>query len=226
MSRHVLEYKRAIKNSKVCYRQSVQRQRTRPNRCREGFQWDQGHTCWPSPNNGADCWGPCGFVPGMCESYCGAGRACCRVGYGSDPAECQGASGFISRDFTKGSPRDYHQCVTPGPALTFTISGCGELRANGLWVQSGQHRNRPRYTKVQDKNTIIEWSEKREVWRLYVDNTWFGVGRATLYQSDLDTKTVPMSLWKAVDGLPQVPVLTPWTQPGAETKGSSLAEIA
>merc|ERR1719499_805515 len=56
MSRHMLEYKRAIHTSRVCYKRSVQRERVRPRQCKEGFQWDQGHLCWPSRKNGADCY--------------------------------------------------------------------------------------------------------------------------------------------------------------------------
>merc|ERR1719221_2223093 len=103
----------------------------------------------------------------------------------------------------------------PGPALVFKIEGCGEPHANGLWVQSGQHRNRPKYHKVHDKNTIIEYSQKRGAWRLYIDKTLLGYGRDTLYHADGDAQTIPSVGWKTVVGLGTPPKFNFLQQPEA-----------
>jgi len=73
----------------------------------------------------ADCWKPCGG-PGLCEDFCGEGRACCRWGsYGphgnsTDPPECGGSRFW--------PVLTYHVCVsalkpppeTPPPTSTTT----------------------------------------------------------------------------------------------------------
>jgi len=185
LSQHVLEYKRRILNSKVCYKRSTHRKRARPSLCGEGFRWDQVATCLrEGSSNGAHCLPPCGGQAGMCETFCGKGGACCKSGDPRDPAECEGATGFL--DFG-GS--DYHQCVRPGPNLAFTVEGAGVRAVNGLYVHSGEHSGRPRYLKARSPKTVMEWSESRKAWRFFVDDTWFGVGRATLYRSSADTAT-------------------------------------
>lgn len=157
----------------------------------------------------------------MCASYCGEGKACCRLRSGSDPPECQGATGYRSDKFTNGAPGEYHQCVTPGPALAFKLQGSGELRANGLWVQSGKHSGHPKYTKVHDSQMVIEWSSKRGAWRMYVQN-FLGVNRDTLYQSGERTNTVPTTGWEAVLGLGRPPTIS-LIQP--QEAPSGLAEV-
>ncbi|CAK0816071.1 unnamed protein product, partial [Prorocentrum cordatum] len=182
---------------KVCYKRSTHRKRARPSLCGEGFRWDQVATCLrEGSSNGAHCLPPCGGQAGMCETFCGKGGACCKSGDPRDPAECEGATGFL--DFG-GS--DYHQCVRPGPNLAFTVEGAGVRAVNGLYVHSGEHSGRPRYLKARSPKTVMEWSESRKAWRFFVDDTWFGVGRATLYRSSADTATFR--------GLLKVPVEVP-----------------
>mmetsp|Transcript_5290 Transcript_5290/g.11985 ORF Transcript_5290/g.11985 Transcript_5290/m.11985 type:complete len:582 (-) Transcript_5290:231-1976(-) len=205
MSRHILEYQRAIQSSKLCYKRTVHREQVRPRQCQEGFAWDQGHLCWPDATSGANCWGPCGGMSGMCESFCGAGKACCRLHDRRDAPECQAAKGYVNNHFTSGSPGEYHQCVRPGPALAFSVQGCGEFRANGFWVWSGKHSGRPKYTKVHDTNMVIEWSNKRNAWRMYLDEKFFHVNRDTLYQSAEDTSTIPTAGWEVALGLGSPP---------------------
>jgi len=206
LSHHVLEYKRQILNSKVCYKQTLPRDRVRPNICRAGFEWDGAALCVPEGNeNGADCFSTCGRQAGLCESFCGERKACCRQGFSSDPIECEGAQGFVDHDFAHGTPRDYHQCVSLGPRVVFEISGAGVPAANGLYAESGTHSGRPRYTKVHASKTVVEWSSKRGAWRLFVDDTHFGHGRPTLYISEVDTPSFPTGGWAAQVGMHPAP---------------------
>mmetsp|Transcript_111784 Transcript_111784/g.316483 ORF Transcript_111784/g.316483 Transcript_111784/m.316483 type:complete len:645 (-) Transcript_111784:9-1943(-) len=232
LNRHVLDYKKRIANSEVCWKKTMRRARTRPNQCREGFVWDQGHLCVPTVEHGANCWQNCNKTAGMCDAYCGQGKACCRPGFWQDPAECQGATGYKNYAFTKGSAQDYHQCVAPGPALKFEVSGCSESRANGWWVQGGNHSGRPRYTKAGDPDVIMEWSQSRGVWRLFIDKKSLGLkrllgatrvrgGRTTLYHSTADQSTLPVFGWEPVHGTGDTPSVQ-HPPPGA----SSLAEAA
>jgi len=55
-------------------------------------------------NKGKDCWPKCGWGPGFCDDFCGAGNACCRKGFDNDPPECRWATNY---DLTFNS----HQCV-------------------------------------------------------------------------------------------------------------------
>lgn len=216
MSAHVLEYKRKILNSKVCYKRSAHRERVRPSSCQPGFEWDQMALCLPIGNgNGADCLASCGKQAGMCDSFCGRGRACCKNGHSGGAAECEGATGFVDHNFTHGTSSDYHQCVEPGPNLAFSVGGAGESSVAGLFVRNGEHSGKPRYTKVHSPNVVMEWSNKRSAWRFYVDNM-LGFNRKTLYTNGHDTDTFPTSGWTADKGAAPVPKLVPYSGKGAQ----------
>lgn len=89
---------------------------------------------------------------------------------------------------------------------SFTIEECGDERAIGRWRKVGEHSGRPRYNLVDGQGkATIEWSASRKVWRLIFDDTWFGHGRPTLYQSAVNSGTVPDSGWEAVEGGLPVP---------------------
>merc|ERR1712029_746949 len=90
LAEHVQDYKHRIQHSKVCYKRTIQREKKRPNVCREDFEWDQMYTCHPKAAIGANCLSPCGAA-GICPSFCGRGMACCRRGDKRGPAECQGS---------------------------------------------------------------------------------------------------------------------------------------
>jgi len=197
LTEHVLDYQRRTRNSKVCYKRTIARERKRPSSCRKGFEWDQMHTCYPSASNGAACLRPCGGA-GMCPSFCGANRACCRRGDKKAPVECKGSTGFVDFAYTKGSSKDYHQCVQPGPAVAFKIKSCGEFDLNGLWVRTGVKFGRPRYTLIDNQKAKMNWSEKQMAWRLHI-------GRRTLYIAASNSTTFPTSGWQAVDGISPVP---------------------
>jgi len=354
LSKTVLEYKRLVLESQVCYKNTITRGRTRPQVCRDGFMWDGGHLCIPHPENAADCWGPCGKKAGNCSDFCGADRVCCRRNYRSDPAECEGAVGYIDYLFTKGSSVDYHQCVYPASKLkrssqtpiklklrgqmygsyeavcdtsskwnekhggwcatrcpdgfyaksssecgqicggkfpadgwgvcgvnpgepnkalfemaktvlwgalkaaplilnmtasgfavskfvetiktliemgkpfarpmcpmptgfrpeplarnpvVFTVADAGDPRLNGEWMKVGSHRQRPTYTHIGNEDAVVEWSQSRMAWRMFIDDTWFGHGRTTLYTSTRNTLTVPMSGWIVADGAFPAPII-------------------
>ena len=51
-----------------------------------------------------DCWNECGRQGGEC-SFCGSGGACCRQGWGGDPAECGG-----------GGCGNFHCCIAAAPS--------------------------------------------------------------------------------------------------------------
>merc|ERR1719221_1049763 len=53
----------------------------------------------------------------MCEA-CGAGGACCKLGWNEDPPECVGATGYVDHQMTHATAYDYHQCVNAGPGLS------------------------------------------------------------------------------------------------------------
>jgi len=113
LTKHVVDYKKAINEAEVCYKRRIQRGRARPSVCRPGFFWDGGHRCLPTIDNGADCFGPCGKRAGECPSFCGETKVCCKQGASSSPDECYGAVGYKDYSFTEGSSYDYHQCVYP-----------------------------------------------------------------------------------------------------------------
>lgn len=77
----------------------------------------------PLQNNGQDCWSPCGGG-GRC-TWCGSEGACCRAGWGGDPAECGGHGG-----------NHYHTCVLP---VDISPTPGGALRNNGVdcWHHCG-----------------------------------------------------------------------------------------
>lgn len=222
LSQHVLEYKRRILSSKVCYKRTQHRERARPRICRDGFVWDQMTLCVPEGSgNGQDCLASCGNQGGMCESFCGKGMACCRQDYSTDPAECEGATGFVDNAEAQGSPTEYHQCAKPGPNLAFVVKGAGVKALNGLYVHSGEHSGRPRYIKARAQNTIMEWSDKRKAWRFFIDDTKLGFGRKTLYKSEkVDAETFPTSGWIAEEGREPVPKLVPYVD-----ESGSLAQV-
>lgn len=53
----------------------------------------------PLEHLGSDCWSGCGHRGGACN-WCGSQGACCRSGWGNDPAECGGNGGH-----------NYHTCI-------------------------------------------------------------------------------------------------------------------
>jgi len=65
-----------------------------------GANLSTGEVMWQ--HAGEDCLPHCGKA-GYC-AWCGDGGACCRNGYASDPAECQGAQHAIA---------GHHECVIP-----------------------------------------------------------------------------------------------------------------
>jgi len=223
LSHHVLEYKRRILNSKVCYKRSQHRERARPSVCDEGYEWDQMTMCLPQgSSNGAHCLPPCGGQGGMCESFCGEGMACCRQGDSKDPAECEGATGFVLLGLAEGASTDYHQCVRAGPNLALTVKGAGVRALNGLYVQSGEHSGKPRYVKVRSQEkTVLEWSQSRKAWRFFIDDTLLGRNRPTLYKSAEDTATFPSSGWVAEEGAQPAPMLVPY----APVASARLAQV-
>jgi len=95
----------------------------------------------------------------------------------------------------------YDTCVDHGEgggaaahSMLFNIWNAGDARLNGAWEKSGWSRGRPRYTKVGDSSVIMEWSDSRRAWRLYVDN-FFSWKRDTLYTSSNDSMVFPTSGW-------------------------------
>uniref|UniRef100_A0A7R9ZZS7 EF-hand domain-containing protein n=1 Tax=Pyrodinium bahamense TaxID=73915 RepID=A0A7R9ZZS7_9DINO len=50
-----------------------------------------------------DCWYKCGGRSGANCTFCGEGKACCRLAWALDPLECRGTTGFTSAL--------YHQCI-------------------------------------------------------------------------------------------------------------------
>jgi hypothetical protein len=110
----------------------------------------------------------------------------------------------------EGALTDYHQCVKVGSNLAFTVKGAGVRALNGLYAQAGEHSGRPRYLKVHSRRTVVEWSESRKAWRFFIDRTWLGVGRVTLYTSAEDTATFPRSGWVGREGEQPAPKLLPF----------------
>merc|ERR1712137_629296 len=94
---------------------------------------------------------------------------------------------------------------------------CGEFDLNGLWIRTGVKSGRPRYTLAGNRNAIMEWSESRMAWRLYVDETWLGHGRPTLLIAASESRTFPTSGWQAVDGIGPVPQVETFRQSAPST---------
>jgi len=67
----------------------------------------------------------------------------------------------------------------------------------------------------------MEWSESRAAWRLYVDETWLGYDRPTLYVAASDSRTFPTSGWQAVDGIDPLPEVEIFRQ----SASSSLVQL-
>jgi hypothetical protein len=92
--------------------------------------------------------------------------------------------------------------------IEFVINDCGDKRAIGKWTSKIGDRNsgRPRYRKVDDDKWIIEWSKTRKAWRMLYDNTFFGHGRDSLYESKENYGSAPDEGWEICDkctgGLP------------------------
>jgi len=96
-------------------------------------------------------------------------------------------------------------CKEADETVKFTLSNAGDTRLHGPWMERGSHSGKPRYTKIGDEHTILEWSRSRLAWRAMVDDTWFGFNRATLYQSGEQTPEVPVKGWEAHVGAEPVP---------------------
>jgi hypothetical protein len=100
-------------------------------------------------------------------------------------------------------PEDMHK--TP---VLFHIKGAGDRRLNGAWEKAGWKRGRPRYTKVGHSDNVMEWSDSRMAWRLFIDSTFFKMwGRKTLYISAMNTMAFPLDGWVSVKGREPAPTI-------------------
>eukprot|EP00440_Ansanella_granifera_P068673 gb/GFBE01074492.1/.p1 GENE.gb/GFBE01074492.1/~~gb/GFBE01074492.1/.p1 ORF type:complete len:1232 (+),score=158.31 gb/GFBE01074492.1/:1-3696(+) len=61
------------------------------------------------PSSRTDCWAPCHGKPGWC-SWCGHGRACCRLGSKFDPKECRGFGGQFQHECVRIPAQASAQC--------------------------------------------------------------------------------------------------------------------
>merc|ERR1719284_1131168 len=101
----------------------------------------------------------------------------------------------------------------PGQTVAFAISNCGVQELNGPWKKAGWIRDRPQYMKIDEEDAVMEWSDSRKAWRIFIDDTWFGYGRKTLFLNKNNIYTVPITGWESVDGSEPVPTITrhPWS---------------
>lgn len=76
----------------------------------------------------------------------------------------------------------------------FAVTGCGDKRANGLWVVAGLSNGRPWYKHMQDSNFYIEWSTTDQTWSL-MKTSMMGMRRSQRYFSKVNEPTVPASGW-------------------------------
>jgi len=89
----------------------------------------------------------------------------------------------------------------------FNLWNAGDARVNGAYGEAGSTRGRPRYTKVGDPSIIVEYSNSRRAWRLYVNN-WLGIGRDSLYKCSSDSMAFPTSGWVVDEGPEPAPTIT------------------
>mmetsp|Transcript_147097 Transcript_147097/g.256693 ORF Transcript_147097/g.256693 Transcript_147097/m.256693 type:complete len:575 (+) Transcript_147097:37-1761(+) len=105
-----------------------------------------------------DCWYECGNRGGYC-SWCGEGNACCRPGWGTDPAECQRAQ-RLAVSFHK------HQCVTLGPEVC-GVGHLDRLEASALELAGVRLDMTHQYGRNTDHFPPLVGKCKRE-------SSWFG----------------------------------------------------
>eukprot|EP00930_Biecheleria_cincta_P055987 TRINITY_DN42218_c0_g1_i1.p1 TRINITY_DN42218_c0_g1~~TRINITY_DN42218_c0_g1_i1.p1 ORF type:complete len:1335 (+),score=199.78 TRINITY_DN42218_c0_g1_i1:125-4129(+) len=117
----------------------------------------------------------------------------------------KGSSGrFLARWPSKARLKEFDEDAY----VLFVIEGCGDDRANGKWVIDSRHRGRPSYKASHNSSIKIYWSKKRQSWRLVVDTTYTGHWRKTLYQSRVDSATIPATGWEAVEGTTPAPTVS------------------
>jgi len=135
--------------SLVCYKRMPLKENVKAESCMKGWKSDGQGMCWPGKFSGAPCHSKCDRKSGFCPKYCGETKACCRKGWDKDNLECRGATNFVDHPGNKETPRDYWQCVDPGPGLGPSedcwehchgrAGPCNACSLNGFCMKDGKH---------------------------------------------------------------------------------------
>lgn len=119
-------------DSPFCKKKFVTRAAISVSQCYTGFTFDADNlVCLPSRDLGADC---SVFCPtnSACPNECPIEKGyCCKKGDENVVPECQRAN-FVDLSFTKGSPTDYYQCVSPATTVTSLQSLVEEQQQQSL----------------------------------------------------------------------------------------------
>jgi len=108
----------------------------------------------------------------------------------------------------------YADCEIAGSQVHFSIEDCGQDTMVGPWGHVGTLNNRPRYQRIDDKSTVMEWDSRQNAWKLfYMDRSkgrgrwfgWIGLGWTEMYRSAQNTQLFPTEGWRRVEGPSPLP---------------------
>lgn len=85
-------------------------------------------------------------------------------------------------------------------STAFSIEDCGNPQVNGKWRVGPDHNGKPTYVPLLDADLVIQWSYKRQVWRITTVTDWYVYSRPTYYESAVGSDTMPDHGWKVVAG--------------------------
>jgi len=101
---------------------------------------------------------------------------------------------FEARDEVPERDAENNTQATPSFFVLGSSYDTGKL--NGAWVELEEKKSgKSQYAKLTDPQCKIQWSESRNSWRMFVDNA-IGHIRPTLFQSDVDSDTLPLHGWR------------------------------
>jgi hypothetical protein len=89
----------------------------------------------------------------------------------------------------------------------FSIDAHGDLKVNGKWRMAPFHNKRPSYTPYADEGLVAQWSASRRAWCIRSIG-FFGTSQTPLYESKVDSATIPDHGWEVVEGEGQALNLT------------------
>lgn len=103
---------------------------------------------------------------------------------------------FEARDTQPSSSERAATSKERTPSFFVLGSNYDDGRMNGAWVELEEKQSgKPQYEKLTDSKCKIQWSDKRQAWRMFLDNA-AGSGRQSWFISAVDSPTLPLDGWE------------------------------